>query len=79
VGFIVSRAVGPAVTRNRLRRQLRHIVRARLASLPDATALVVRANPSAAHATSAELAAAFDRALQRRRDRMPSPTASASA
>jgi len=71
VGFVVSRNVGSAVVRNRVRRQLRHLVQSRLSSIPDATAIVVRATPRAAHASSAELSAAFERAIQRGRDRMP--------
>src|SRR4029078_8393811 len=34
VGFVVPRAVGPAVTRNLVRRRLRHLLRDRLARLP---------------------------------------------
>lgn len=33
-GFVVSKAVGNAVVRNRVRRRLRHLVRERLAALP---------------------------------------------
>jgi ribonuclease P protein component len=33
VGFVVSRAVGSAVVRNRVKRRLRHLARARLAEL----------------------------------------------
>jgi len=40
VGFTVSRAVGPAVIRNRVRRRLRHLVRGYLPSLPDGSLLV---------------------------------------
>lgn len=65
VGFAVGRNVGPAVVRNRVRRQLRHLVRSRLDSIPDATALVVRALPGAAGSSSAELAAAFERGVAR--------------
>jgi ribonuclease P protein component len=63
VGFVVPRAVGPAVTRNRVRRRLRHLLRARLAILPPGTRLVVRVLPDAAPASSAALGAALDRAL----------------
>jgi ribonuclease P protein component len=48
VGFVVSKAVGTAVTRNRVKRRLRHLVRERLADLPTEARLVVRANPAAA-------------------------------
>jgi len=65
VGFVVSRAVGPAVVRNRVKRQLREIMRARLASLPEGCMLVVRAQPAAAEARQADLAADLDRILRR--------------
>lgn len=69
VGLVVSRAVGVAVVRNRVRRRLREVLRARLGSLPPGTRVVVRAQPAAAEATFARLAsdvdAALDRALRR--------------
>jgi ribonuclease P protein component len=37
VGFVVSRAVGSAVVRNRVKRRLRHLARARLAELDGAS------------------------------------------
>jgi ribonuclease P protein component len=69
VGFVVSRAVGPAVVRNRVRRRLRHLARGYLGSLPRGSLLVVRASPRAALACQADLAADLDlviRALLRR-------------
>lgn len=57
VGFIVSRAVGPAVVRNRVRRRLRHLVAGYLHSLPRGSLVVLRANPPAATASQADLAA----------------------
>jgi len=63
VGFVVSRAVGNAVIRNRVKRRLRHLVREHLASLPDSAVLVVRALPGAAAASSSELGADLDRCL----------------
>jgi ribonuclease P protein component len=48
-GFVVSRAVGNAVTRNRVRRRLRHLVRPHLAGLPPGADLVVRVLPAAAN------------------------------
>ncbi|HEX6969150.1 MAG TPA: ribonuclease P protein component [Micromonosporaceae bacterium] len=62
-GFIVSRTVGSAVTRNRVRRRLRHLVRGRLTDLPPGTLLVVRALPGAAERPYARLAADLDAAL----------------
>ena len=63
VGFVVSKGVGGAVVRGQVKRRLRHLVADRLTDLPAGTRLVVRAQPAAAGATSAELAADLDRAL----------------
>jgi len=63
VGFVVSKAVGNAVVRNRTKRRLRHLCAARLAGVTPGTDLVIRANAAAGGATSAELGAALDRAL----------------
>ncbi len=63
VGFVVSRAVGNAVTRNLVKRRLRHLLRDRLQQLPAGSMLVVRALPAAARAGYAELAAEVDRTL----------------
>ncbi len=65
VGFVVSRAVGNSVTRNRVQRRLRHLAREQLSSLPPTAVLVVRALPAAAGATSAELRTDLVRCLQR--------------
>jgi ribonuclease P protein component len=61
VGFVVSKAVGNAVVRNRVKRRLRHLLRERVAALPDGCLVVVRANPGAAD--SDDLARDLDRAL----------------
>jgi ribonuclease P protein component len=61
VGFVVSKAVGSAVVRNRVKRQLRHLTRERMARLPAGALVVVRANPPAAG--SPQLAADLDSAL----------------
>jgi ribonuclease P protein component len=53
VGFAVPKAVGNAVTRNRIKRQLREIVQRRLEAMPQANdyAIVVRQGlPEAAEA-----------------------------
>jgi ribonuclease P protein component len=60
VGFVVSRAVGSAVVRNKVKRRLRHLVRSHLGSLPGGSLLVVRASPRAAAACQADLAADLD-------------------
>ena len=65
VGFIVSRAVGSAVVRNRVKRRLRELVRRRLASLPGGCLLVLRAYPAAAGARQADLAADLDLVMGR--------------
>ena len=66
VGFTVSKAVGNAVTRTRVKRRLRHLTREHLAvleELPGRAALVVRAQPAAARASYAELDADLRRTL----------------
>jgi ribonuclease P protein component len=65
VGFVVSRAVGDAVTRNRVKRRLRHLAREHSSSLPASGVLVVRALPRAAEASYAELGDDLARCLQR--------------
>lgn len=64
-GFVVSKAVGPAVVRNLVKRRLRHLVRDRLVSLPPGSLIVVRALPGAGTAEHAELARDLDTALER--------------
>lgn len=65
VGFVVSKAVGNAVVRNRVKRRLRHLLRERLAVLPEHGVLVVRAQPAAAAATWSQLGADVDRCLRK--------------
>lgn len=64
-GFVVSRAVGGAVVRNRVRRRLRALAGAFLPALPGGSLLVVRAHPQAATARQADLAAEFDLVMQK--------------
>jgi ribonuclease P protein component len=65
VGFVVSKAVGNSVVRHRVTRRLRALVADRLGTLPAGCALVIRALPAAAGATSSELGADLDGALRR--------------
>ena len=65
VGFVVSKAVGNAATRNRVKRRLRHLAREHVSSLPGSAVLVVRALPESAAATYAQLGADLDRCLGR--------------
>ena len=65
VGFVVSKAVGNAVVRNRVKRRLRHLAREHVSSLPGSAVLVVRALPEAASSSYEELAADLERCLER--------------
>ncbi len=65
VGFVVSKAVGGAVERNRVKRRLRHLMRERVAGLPAGSRVVVRALPAASGSTSRALGDQLDRALAR--------------
>jgi ribonuclease P protein component len=60
VGFVVSKSVGPAVIRNRVKRRLRAAVRPRLDELAG-WLVVFRARPAAANADYARLQADVDR------------------
>ncbi|NJP99238.1 ribonuclease P protein component [Streptomyces zingiberis] len=64
-GFVVSKAVGGSVTRNLVKRRLRHLLRERLSALPAGSLVVVRALPGAGTAGHEELAGDLDRALRR--------------
>ena len=64
-GFVVSRAVGGAVVRNRVKRRLRHVMVPVLADLPHGSLIVVRALPAAAGASSAQLGSSVARAVAR--------------
>ncbi|WP_028245623.1 ribonuclease P protein component [Pseudoclavibacter soli] len=55
VGFVTSKAVGNAVTRNLVKRRLREIARELLREHPSGLDVVVRARPGAAEATFAQL------------------------
>ncbi|MER7394438.1 ribonuclease P protein component [Streptomyces sp. NPDC000151] len=64
-GFVVSKAIGNAVVRNKVQRRLRHLVRDRLDRLPAGSLVVVRALPGAGDAEYDALARDLDAALQR--------------
>jgi ribonuclease P protein component len=61
----VSRAVGAAVVRNRVRRRLRHLVADQLDRIPPGSRVVVRALPGSAVATYEQLEDALRSALDR--------------
>jgi len=70
VGFVVSRAVGNAVTRNLVKRRLRAVVGMSLPEVPAGALVVVRALPGAASTSCAELGSQFESALRRVRSRL---------
>ena len=73
VGFVVSKAVGSAVTRNRVKRRLRAIVAASLGGIPDGVDVVVRAQPEAAKATFDELRSSWITLLDKAIHRVKAP------
>ena len=68
VGFVVSKAVGGAVTRNRVKRRLRHLVAHELEGTPVVRDVVVRALPAAASSPArveGDLASAWSQVMNR--------------
>ena len=63
VGFVVSRAVGGAVVRNKVRRRLRGVLIEHRSALPAGTDVVVRALPAAGSAPYELLREEFASAL----------------
>ncbi|GFE23455.1 hypothetical protein Sliba_39080 [Streptomyces nigrescens] len=61
----MSKAVGIAVVRNKVKRRLRHLMRDRLDRLPTGSLVVVRALPGAGDADHGQLARDLDAALER--------------
>ena len=81
-GFVVSKSVGNAVTRNRVKRRLRHAVAEQMRSWPVDVDIVVRATPrsaerdfSALSRDLAEAVAAARAGKERRRARHSDGTA----
>jgi ribonuclease P protein component len=77
VGFVVSKGVGNAVTRNRVKRRLRALTTERLAVLPSGADLVVRALGPAADVDYASLGHDLDGALRTAGRRLTERSASA--
>lgn len=66
VGFVVpKREILRANGRNRVKRQLRHLMRERINSFPQGTRIVVRVQGAALGKTSEQLAGDLDSALRR--------------
>lgn len=79
VGFVVSKAIGNAVTRNRVKRQLRGAIAEYIQQIPHGSQVVVRALPPAADAPYATLYSELGKSLgkvtqgQQSRARIGSP------
>lgn len=65
-GFIVSKAVGNAVTRNLVRRRLKSVCAEALPDVTQGADIVFRALPSSAGASFAELRASARRGMSKR-------------
>lgn len=75
VGFVVSKAVGNAVIRNRVKRRMRAIVATHMSDLPAGALIVVRALPESATADYARLDADLSSCLRRALSRwQPGPS-----
>lgn len=70
VGFVVSRAVGNAVTRNLVKRRLRASVASHLGDVPAGARLVVRALPAAPRTDFHELDRQVQSGLRRAVERL---------
>lgn len=64
VGLVVSKSIGNAVTRNKVKRRLRALMRERLDSMPSDAGVVVRALAPAATRGYADLGADLDTAFE---------------
>ena len=65
LGLSVSKKVGTAVKRNRVRRRLKEIFRSSFARLPGELDLVISARPAAAEASFEELSEEFLRGMSK--------------
>ena len=63
VGFVVSKAVGNAVVRNRTKRVLRALLSARIGQLPEGVDVVIRANADLPVTPTATVEENLDRLL----------------
>jgi len=63
VGFVVSKAVGNAVVRNRTKRILRAVMSARIGRVPEGVDVVIKANPELPGTPHALLVQDLDRLL----------------
>lgn len=70
VGFVVSKAVGNAVIRNRVKRRARAWAAEQVKDLREGDLVVIRALPAAADADYTALTASLDRALRAARRRL---------
>lgn len=64
IGFIVSKAVGNAVIRNRVKRRLRELAAATVTAYPHGLYIAVRALPASAHAGWEELRTDYEGAVE---------------
>lgn len=65
VGLVVSKVVGNAVVRTRVKRRLRAVAAGHLDRFPEGSLVVLRATPASATATSQQLNADLKRILAR--------------
>lgn len=65
LGLTVSRKIGKAVTRNRIKRRLRELFRARREAIPGSLDIVVNVKRPASQATFQELGRDLDRSLSK--------------
>lgn len=70
VGFVVSKAVGNAVVRNKVKRRMRALVAERMTTIPAGSLVVVRALPASAEADFGRLGADLDSCLGRSLSRL---------